>query len=602
MKISINQNLKITSEDIILYLQKSFIFFDKNKLVIEKWINNYFDIKLAYSYDKINWSNPTLIDEFINPSNDEDSLENNNIQQSVDKEIYIAIYLVRKILENQEANTLYVTKNTEDTQQEYVLKGIGYKNKYGVVWYNLDDPCHIKYKLIDNITYRYPKWNLYDNQQESIRRWKDQMNSLTEMYGHVVIYFRTEPIETIHTFANHVLKGIVDIKKIKIMVPNNELPQDRQTFTDWDIMLQDDFMIHVVTEVFEQAFGKNKIPNENDIIYFPLIRKLYKVSSMQPRNGFMGIIGWWETFLAKYEENECIVMSDELKKSLKKDNDLFNIPVSEEIQDGLDILETIPKSQNLDKVLSELETIKDNTIYDSEVIDEKSIEEKKEVTQNFTNKLEDSTAYISVKETDYQRDIYNKRLKIVEVNPDETSYPIMMYDATTVEKRILAMSYDLKELTSKNKFKLIPLNTLNFSFDYVLLNRFDGEIFDIIYDDILPIITLEQSKRKIIIKNNNESFEINYNFDLKEFYKIEIEFNLKLKQLAIQIYKLVDKQKYLEYQDLYIFKDIIIPQISNVFLYGGNFYVSNIELKIDNNKIMEDFANPVLQMNKNNLG
>ena len=65
---------------------------------------------------------------------------------------------------------------------------------------------------------------------------------------------------------------------------------------------------------------------------------------------------------------------------------------------------------------------------------------------------------------------------------------------------------------------------------------------------------------------------------------------------------MVDKQKYLEYQDLYIFKDIIIPQISNVFLYGGNFYVSNIELKIDNNKIMEDFANPVLQMNKYNLG
>lgn len=598
MKILIgNHNLKITSEDIILYLQKSFTFFDKENLVIENWISNFFQIKLSYSYDKINWSNPTLIEDFINPSDDEDS----DVQQSVDKEIYVSIHLIRKILETNKASTLFVKKNTETEQQEFILKGIGYNTKFGIKWYNLDDESQIKYKVIDNITYRYPKWNLYDNQYQTIRRWKDQLNSLTEMYGHTIIYFRTEPIETLHTFSNHVLKGIIDIKKIKIMIPNNEIPQDRQTFTDWDIMLQDDFMIHVVTEVFEQAFGKNKIPNENDIIYFPLLRKLYKVSSMQPRNGLLGIIGWWETFLAKYEENECVIMSDELKKSIERTDELFG-GISQEMKDGIGAIDELPKPENIQRVITEFNQMKEDTVNTSEIIDKNSIEEKKKVTQNFTNKLEDSTHLISLKETDYQREFYNKRLEIIEVNPDSTSYPIMMYDASTIENRTLAMTYNLKELTSKNKFKLLPNKNLNFNFDFVLLNRFSGEIFDIIYDDTLPIITFEIDKRRLKVFHNNETFDINYNFELKEFYRIEINFNLELKQCAIQIYKLVDKQKYLEFQDLYIFNEIVIPQISNIFLYGGKYYCTNIELFVDNNKIMEDNSNPILVMNKNNLG
>lgn len=598
MKILIgNHNLKITSEDIILYLQKSFTFFDKENLVIENWVSNFFQIKLSYSYDKINWTNPTLIEDFINPSDDEDS----DVQQSVDKEIYISIHLIRKILETNKASTLFVEKNTETEQQEFILKGIGYNIKFGIKWYNLDDESQIKYKVIDNITYRYPKWNLYDNQYQTIRRWKDQLNSLTEMYGHTIIYFRTESIETLHTFSNHVLKGIIDIKKIKIMIPNNEIPQDRQTFTDWDIMLQDDFMIHVVTEVFEQAFGKNKIPNENDIIYFPLLRKLYKVSSMQPRNGLLGVIGWWETFLAKYEENECVIMSDELKKSIERTDELFG-GISQEMKDGIGAIDELPKPENIQRVITEFNQMKEDTVNTSEIIDENSIEEKKKVTQNFTNKLEDSTHLISLKETDYQREFYNKRLEIIEVNPDSTSYPIMMYDASTIENRTLAMTYNLKELTSKNKFKLLPNKKFNFNFDFVLLNRFSGEIFDIIYDDNLPIITFEIDKRKLKIFHNNETFEVNYNFELKEFYRIEINFNLELKQCAIQIYKLVDKQKYLEFQDLYIFNEIVIPQISNIFLYGGKYYCTNIELFVDNNKIMEDNSNPILVMNKNNLG
>lgn len=572
-QIAIDNKQLMFSEDTIIYLQEAFSVFDKTLINIKYSESVYFDIKLSYSYDNVIWSNPLSIEEFENP-------DNNTLK------VYVAIYLVKKQLETQEASELKIDKNTVDLQQQIIIDSITYDDLL------LED---FKIKSLYSIISRYPKWNFYDNQEQTIKRWLSNCESVTESYGHVVIYFKTSPLETLHTFSTHVIKNVIDIKKLKIMIPNNELPQDRQTFTDWDMMLQDDFSIHIVKSIFEQAFGENTFPQENDYLYLPIINKLFKVSSMQPKNGFMGRIGWWETYLSKYEDNECVVLSDAIKESLKP---TFNddIDIDDDMLAGIEMLEELPKPENLKNILEGIEDMKTSTILSSEIIDKKTIEEKKTVTQNFTNKLEDSTHYVSLKETEKMRDFIDNRLKIVSINPDENSFPITMYDCSVIEKRKIGLSYNLSDFNTKNKY---PLNfeTLLLEFDYIMTNRFNGEIIDLVNDD-LPLFTVESNQKKFNFICNQNKFLVDYNFLVNEFYRIEISIKNSIKQIGISIFKLVDKQKILDYQNLYIYKDCEITTISNIWLYGGNYFIGNILLKLNDNKILDDKCNPVLIMNK----
>lgn len=572
-QIAIDNKQLMFSEDTIIYLQEAFSVFDKTLINIKYSESVYFDIKLSYSYDNVIWSNPLSIEEFENP-------DNNTLK------VYVAIYLVKKQLETQEASELKIDKNTVDLQQQIIIDSITYDDLL------LED---FKIKSLYSIISRYPKWNFYDNQEQTIKRWLSNCESVTESYGHVVIYFKTSPLETLHTFSTHVIKNVIDIKKLKIMIPNNELPQDRQTFTDWDMMLQDDFSIHIVKSIFEQAFGENTFPQENDYLYLPIINKLFKVSSMQPKNGFMGRIGWWETYLSKYEDNECVVLSDAIKESLKP---TFNddIDIDDDMLAGIEMLEELPKPENLKNILEGVEDMKTSTILSSEIIYKKTIEEKKTVTQNFTNKLEDSTHYVSLKETEKMRDFIDNRLKIVSINPDENSFPITMYDCSVIEKRKIGLSYNLSDFNTKNKY---PLNfeTLLLEFDYIMTNRFNGEIIDLVNDD-LPLFTVESNQKKLNFICNQNKFLVDYNFLVNEFYRIEISIKNSIKQIGISIFKLVDKQKILDYQNLYIYKDCEITTISNIWLYGGNYFIGNILLKLNDNKILDDKCNPVLIMNK----
>lgn len=563
-------------ENSILYFKSKFSNFDINKLDILLSEIFGFEIKYSYSYDNVNWSNPLLSENW--------ELVNTDFQNTELEYIFLSIWFYKHEKESFETNTLYISKNNENTEIQCVkISEIKYDNKV------IDILQEKNFNLVtyNTVINKLPKWNFYDNQSINIRRWLDQCISISKMYGHTAIYFKTEPIETNHTFANHVLRNVTAIKKILVMSPGNELPQDRNIYTEWDMPMEGDFVIHIVNELFKNAFGENKVPLSKDYLYLPIINKLFRVSSVQPKNGFMGKIGWWETFLTKYEDDETITISEDLK----------------EIYSGIDGFDF---EENDFKVIDELGEFLEDKVISKEKLQEKNIDEKKLVTDNFSNRIVDSTSYIDLKETDAQREFYSKRLEITSINPDENAFPVTMYDCTTVNKRVVALTYNLVDLTSINK-KTLLVENFEFSFNFVLLGKFTGEIFDINNKDNFSLITFDFNRQNlsIIFHKYQKTYKIAYKFEINEFYQILIKFNEKLKQLSISIIMLKNKEKNIEFQDLYIINSEFVNQniltemeLKSIYLFGGSFLINEIIFKINNNKIISDNVNPVLIMNQ----
>jgi len=580
IKLDSTKDLSVNiSEDVFTYLQNSIDNFNIINLKVNTSLNenNFYQIYYSYSYDKINYADFKLLNDFQNPDN-------------INIPVYIAIYFKKiESTDLQKPLTLYQQKNINSDLHEINLNSIKYDTKI----YDLKSETDIKYITLYKIINQYPKWNLYDNQQININRWLQQINAISEMYGHTCIYFKTEPIESKseQTFKNHVFRNVTNIKKLHVLSPGNELPQDRVIYSDWDMPLQDDFVIHIVKNKFEQAFGEFKIPIEKDYLYLPIINKLFRVASSQPKSGLMGKIGWWEVFLAKFEEDECVTINDDLKSAMEGFSD-FDLAIN-----SIDTLDDTIKSE----IFNELNDFESNTVITVEKIDEKTIDEKKEVTQNFTNKLTDSNHYISLKETEKIRNLYDNRLKIISVNPDSSNFPITMYDNTTVDKRTVAMQYELKDYTTKNKLSIKVSKNLELSFNYVYLNNFVGEIFDLLnLSGNLSIFTLKHNRNKLEIIDNrvNKTISIDYQLIQKELYNIVLNYDLNLKQFSIKIFLLNNNEKIIDYQNIYISNEANVTEfeICYIHLFGGNFYSNEITFNINEKNIMKDFVNPLLIM------
>lgn len=574
-------------------------------------VNKGFDILISYSYDNKNWS------DFRKQEKYSDSIIDN------ENELYVCIWFKRIISNDLSIPTqLYDKPATEDKYfGNYAqLKNVDGTLKYGkgalknirsqsiiiesIIYDSITvNKSDVEYKEVFQIVDEFPRWNFYDNQQCNIQRWLNQCNAIAEMYGHTCIYFKTESVNDIeknpqsgihgthYQLQNNVIRNVVDIKKIHVVMPSNELPQDRTIYSDWDMPLQDDFMIHIVRQKFEQAFGLKTVPNEKDYLYLPITNKLYRVSTMQPKNGFMGVVGWYEVFLAKYEDDDCVTINKDLKQALS------GIPEVTDVLDEINVEEQ-------DFLWDELTDIVEDGVLSKEKVNQDTVEEQKVATQNYTNKLEDTTFYVSLKETEKLRELYDKRLQIVSVNPEDSLFPITMYDCSAIDKRTVALQYKLTDYSINNKFSNVINNGYKLIFNFAIIGRFNGEVFDIVSDNNVISSICIKNKQLILFDTATQTEAVSeYKFEQDVLYQITIDFDFELKQYAFKIFKLKNKQKSLEYQNIYNLTEILAfnnqkIKITYIQLFGGKFLVNDIIFYIDNRKFIEDNCLPLVNMYK----
>ena len=135
------------------------------------------------------------------------------------------------------------------------------------------------------ITNQYSKNLLkpYSNLATSIDRMLAQAQQVSNIFGHEVYYIKIAEIdESLNaTFKEFEKYKVLGIKKLKIVIPDNDFKANTLVYSEFNIEYEQDLEAHIVIEEFERAFGVGEQPEAKDIIYIPQIGRIYDVTSSQ---------------------------------------------------------------------------------------------------------------------------------------------------------------------------------------------------------------------------------------------------------------------------------------------------------------------------------
>lgn len=138
------------------------------------------------------------------------------------------------------------------------------------------------------------------------------------MFGHQVVYFRTAPDVTAgdFIFKEWTLFQSTDRRCIKILVPNNEFPDNKPQFSDFGVDFVAPFEVHIDAQYYESVFGRNSEPRVRDFMYIPLMNRMYEIKSCYLFRGLLYQPIYWKIQLVKYQQHSDTKLRDADKNVL----------------------------------------------------------------------------------------------------------------------------------------------------------------------------------------------------------------------------------------------------------------------------------------------
>ena len=159
-------------------------------------------------------------------------------------------------------------------------------------------------------------------------------NDSTEVFGHEVVYFLTDPDKKgiDYTFHEYQLYNYVCSDLIKVNVENNNFPDNQIAFNQFDLSLFDSFEIHIPKDSFKSKFGVEKRPSKEDFLWFCELNRMYQVEHAQQFRNFNNSAVYWKIMLKKYVQKSNIIgvnqtITDKVKELTKNTtiDELFGI-------------------------------------------------------------------------------------------------------------------------------------------------------------------------------------------------------------------------------------------------------------------------------------
>jgi hypothetical protein len=254
--------------------------------------NDYFITNLRWSKDNMTWSPWLLLER--NPDGTK-TLPPMNFDSGSD--IYIQLKYIRVSQPEPPVPTgLAVTNITMDIETANTESD-----------YNAPSPksCPTQdyYKGI-RIDCEGSLFRVYDLMGPAISLNRELALTVSEMFGHEVCYFKVSSDKRSKDFVlkEYSLFNVSDVKNVRVVVPNNEFPDNKIMFTPFDMDFES-FEVHIVKEDFERAFGYCVRPEERDYLYFPLENRMYEVESPYLYKDFMRDGVYYKLNLVKYQDS-----------------------------------------------------------------------------------------------------------------------------------------------------------------------------------------------------------------------------------------------------------------------------------------------------------
>ena len=212
--------------------------------------------------------------------------------------------------------------------------GDGKTYNYDRDWYTQGLSCYLTGNVIGNLTSQSNdattsagNYNPYNSTK--IGEWFNFLaGSTNKILGWSVNYHLTDPDGNgidryLHEYQ---LFNIVDVQKIKIIVPDNTFPDNQVQINEYMLDMMDTFNIIILKDEFHKAFGIEKRPGQKDIIEFCQANRLYRVRHAQVKRDIMYMGIYYNVVLEKYEklanEQNLSAASKAIIDPLTQDNTL----------------------------------------------------------------------------------------------------------------------------------------------------------------------------------------------------------------------------------------------------------------------------------------
>ena len=143
-------------------------------------------------------------------------------------------------------------------------------------------------------------------------------NDAVLITGHDVIYVLTDPDKKgiDFTFHEYQLHNYICQDQLKVTVDNNQFPENNGAINNYDLLLFDQFEIQITKDQFKAAFGIEKRPSINDVIWFCDLNKLYTIEHSQALRTFNNYSIYYKIILKKFNKKASIIGATEELQSI----------------------------------------------------------------------------------------------------------------------------------------------------------------------------------------------------------------------------------------------------------------------------------------------
>jgi hypothetical protein len=130
------------------------------------------------------------------------------------------------------------------------------------------------------------------------------------MIGVPCYYFRVLPQEytSDYSFKEYVLHNVSEVKYIKLVLQDGALPSSLPQMTEFDFDWDNDWEVEIGKSMFANAFGDKAFPKQRDMIYVPMMNRMYEVNSAydEKQEMLMWRATTWKLGLVKWTDKSNV--------------------------------------------------------------------------------------------------------------------------------------------------------------------------------------------------------------------------------------------------------------------------------------------------------
>ena len=217
--------------------------------------------------------------------------------------------------------------------------------------------------------------NPYDIGKQFAKVQNDMDLWINRNFGVDVIYWHTDPdLKTVDAFlSEYSLHKVVNEGGtcLKVIIVDNLIPENKPEMNEWGIEFEQ-FEVQIDKRYFEETFGLNAKPRNEDYLYLKVANKMFYVFANYLKRGVNETATYYAMTLKTYEENTSVLKADVDQKFIE-DNTLsqkgyFEETFKEEFADVRNEQQNRMKTVSRDDVREELHQsnmIVNETVYNN---------------------------------------------------------------------------------------------------------------------------------------------------------------------------------------------------------------------------------------------